>query len=113
MRRVLIVALALPVCALGPPTDARNTEVTDCKTHFHMPEYKSRRDWETHKAHLRRQTLSAAGLSPMPPKSPLHPKIIRTFDYQDYSIQVVLVESLPGYYLGGNLYLPAARKGPF
>ena len=105
--------IGAPGRALGPPTDVRNTEVTDYKTHFHMPEYKSRRDWETHKTHLRRQILSAAGLSPMPSKAPLHPKIIRTFDYQDYSIQVVLIESLPGYYLGGNLYLPAARKGPF
>lgn len=110
---VLIVVLALPVCALGPPADVRNTEIADYKTHFHMPEYKSRRDWEAHKARLRRQILSAAGLSPMPAKSPLHPKVVRTFDYEDYSIQVVLIESLPGYYLGGNLYLPAARKGPF
>src|SRR6185436_4188014 len=55
---------------------------------------------------------SAAGLTPMPPKPPLHPQVIRTHEYMDYSIQVILIETLPGYFLGGNMYLPANQKGP-
>src|ERR1700730_14187026 len=89
--------------AAGPSADIRNIEMADYKTHFHVPEYKSRQEWEDHKVHLRQQILSAAGLTPLPSKTPLHPRVIRTFEYEDYSIQVVLVESLPGYYLGGNL----------
>jgi len=98
--------------AAAPSTDVRNIELADYKTHFRIPEYKSRQDWEEHKTRLRQQILSAAGLLPMPVKTPLHPRVIRTFEYEDYSIQVVLIESFPGYYLGGNLYLPAVRKGP-
>jgi dienelactone hydrolase len=97
--------------AAAPSTDIRNIELADYKTHFRVPEYKSRQEWEEHKNHLRQQILSAAGLAPMPVKTPLHPRVIRTFEYEDYSIQVVLIESFPGYYLGGNLYLPAVRKG--
>jgi len=98
--------------AAGPNADIRNTEVPAYKTHFRVPEYKSRQEWETHKVRLRQQILSAAGLLPLPAKTPLHPRVIRTFEYEDFSIEVVLLESLSGYYLGGNLYLPAARKGP-
>jgi len=97
--------------AATPPADIRSTELADYKTHFRVPEYKSKQEWETHRAHLRQQILSAAGLMPMPVKTPLRPRVVRTFEYDDYSIQVVLIETLPGYYLGGNLYLPA-RKGP-
>jgi dienelactone hydrolase len=97
--------------AAAPSTDVRNIELADYKTHFRVPEYKSRQEWEEHKTRLRQQILSAAGLLPMPIKTPLHSRVIRTFEYEDYSIQVVLIESFPGYYLGGNLYLPAVRKG--
>jgi len=51
-------------------------------------------------------------LTPMPSKTPLHARVIRTFEYDEYSIEVVLIETFPGYYLGGNLYLPAVRTGP-
>ncbi len=48
----------------------------------------------------------------MPVKAPLRPKIIRRLEYEDYSIEVFLIETLPGYYLGGNLYRPAGKKLP-
>ena len=108
----LLFALTVPVCALGPPSDIRNTVLADYKTHFRMPKFKSRREWEAHRIHLQRQILAAAGLSPLPVKSPLHSQVLRTFDYVDYSVQVVLIETLPGYFLGGNLYLPVNRKSP-
>jgi len=114
MRIVYLMnaALGLAAWAGAPSVDIRNTDVPDYKTHFRVPEFKTRQEWETHKAHLRQQILSTAGLLPMPAKTPLRPRVIRTFEYDDYSIEVVLIESFPGYYVGGNLYLPAARKGP-
>src|ERR1700687_1567155 len=70
--------------AAAPTADFRNIEVADYKTHFRVPEYKSRQEWEDHRVHLRQQILSAAGLTPMPSKTPLHARVIRTFDYEDY-----------------------------
>lgn len=93
-------------------SDVRNTQVPGYKTHFQMPEYATRKQWEARRNQLRQQILSAAGLLPMPVKAPLHPKIVRRLEYEDYSIDVFLIETLPGYYLGGDLYRPAANKLP-
>ena len=42
----------------------------------------------------------------MPPKNDLHPQIFGRIENRTYSIEKVLLETLPGYYLGGNLYRP-------
>jgi dienelactone hydrolase len=97
--------------AAVPETDIRNIETADFKTHFKMPEYSSRKQWEERRSRLRQQLLSAAGLLPMPEKAPLRPKIVKRLDYPDYSIETILIETLPGYYLGGNLYRPAGKAG--
>ena len=98
--------------AAVPDSDIRNTETADFKTHFKMPDYTSRKQWEERRLKLRQQILSAAGLLPMPLKTPLRPRIVRRLNYQDYSIEVVLIETLPGYYLGGNLYRPIGKTVP-
>ena len=66
--------------------------------------------WEQRKAFLRNQILIAAGLSPMLPKTPLHAQIFGKIQEKDYSIEKVLIETLPGFYLGGNLYRPRNGK---
>jgi dienelactone hydrolase len=48
----------------------------------------------------------------MPAKTPLRPKVLRRLEYRDYSIDVILLETLPGYFLGGNLYRPVGKKLP-
>jgi hypothetical protein len=106
---LLGVALAFAASAVSESADARNTEVNDYKTHFSTPSYKSSKEWESHKTHLRRQILSSAGLLPLPEKTPLRARVIRRLDYEEYSIEAVLFESLPGYSVGGNLYLPSPR----
>jgi len=100
------------VRAAVPESDLRELDFPDFKTHFKMPEYTSRKQWEARRQELQQQILSAAGLLPMPARTPLRPRIVRRLDYKDYAIEVVLIETLPGYYLGGNLYLPEAKHGP-
>ncbi len=92
-----------------PQQDARNTYLPDTNTHFKMPVYKTLGDWEAHKKKLREQILFAAGLTPMPEKNPLHPVIFGKIEHKDYSVEKVYIETLPGYYLGGNLYRPRGR----
>jgi dienelactone hydrolase len=52
---------------------------------------------------------------PMPAKTPLHPQVFGKITNQNYTIEKVLLETFPGYYLGGNLYRPtkAAPAGGF
>ena len=94
-----LVSLAVTVVPRSTPaapgSDIRNTETAGYKTHFKMPDYPSRIQWEDRRVSLRQQILSAAGLLPMPLKMPLHPKIVRRLTYEDYSIEVILIETLP------------------
>ena len=94
-----------------PEQDARNTTVPNTDTHFTMPVYRSLAEWESRKAHLRKQILAAAGLMPMPAKTPLHPVISGRLEREGYSIEKVYLESLPGYYVCGNLYRPLGPSG--
>jgi dienelactone hydrolase len=108
---VLAVALAAgPLCAQVPATDARNIDLHHTDFHFTMPQY-TLPEWEAHKAHLQRQILVAAGLYPLPKKTPLHPEVTGRIERAAYSIEKVALETMPGYYLGGNLYRPLHPQG--
>ena len=50
----------------------------------------------------------------MPERNPLHAEIFGKIEEKDYTIEKVLIETLPGFYLGGNLYRPrnGSRKHP-
>ncbi len=89
-----------------PSADSRNTAVPNTDTHFVAKGYKTLAEWEARKAQLRTQILSAAGLMPMWPKNDLHPLVFGRVKNRDCSIEKVLIETLPGYYLAGNLYTP-------
>lgn len=98
----------------GPPVppqnavnqDARNRDIVTTDTHLSLPHFTSLKQWEERKASLRNQILVAAGLSPMPQKIPLHPQVFGKLAGKGYTIEKVLIETLPGFYLGGNLYRP-------
>lgn len=108
----IFVLLALPASAGGQAFDIRNTEIPDFKTHFKFPEFKTKKEWDTHRLRLRKQILAAAGLVPLPAKTPLRPRVVRKLEYPGYSIETVTIEPLPGFFLGGNVYRPSG-KGPF
>src|SRR5712664_147789 len=112
MVRVIIGLFAsVSLFAQIPAEDSRNTNTPGTNTHAIFPLYSTVADWEAHKAHLRRQILSSAGLMPIPERAPLHAEISGRIENKDYSIEKVYLETLPGYYLGGNLYRPLNRTG--
>ncbi len=112
MRLALALTIALVARTAVPENDIRQTEVAGYKTHFTLPKYTSREEWESHRQHLRRQILSSAGLLPLPAKRPLNPKVVRRIEFPDYTIEAVLIQTLPGYYVGGNVYRPRHRSSP-
>jgi dienelactone hydrolase len=93
--------------------DSRNSAVIDSGTHFAPPVFKSRAEWEMRAAHLRKQIQFAAGLLPMPEKHPLNAQVFGRIERKGYSVEKVLLETMPGFYLGGNLYRPLGRTGRF
>ena len=108
MSRLISLALAacLTASAQIPAQDSRNTDVPNTDTHFVPRTFKSLAEWEARKQALRTQILSAAGLLPLFPKNDLHPQIFGRIQNRDCTIEKVLIETLPGYYLAGNLYRP-------
>jgi hypothetical protein len=67
-----------------------------------------RDDWLKRRESLRRQILMSTGMWPMPPKGPLNPQVYGRQVRDGYTIEKVVLETFPGFYLSGNLYRPAA-----
>jgi cephalosporin-C deacetylase-like acetyl esterase len=65
--------------------------------------------WPARRDEIRTRILVAAGLHPMPKRSPLNPRIHGKVERDDYTIERVVFESFPGHYVTGSLYRP---KGP-
>ena len=49
----------------------------------------------------------------MPEKTPLNAQIFGRIENRDYSIEKVYIETLPGFFLAGNLYRPLGKTGKF
>ena len=111
------LGLSLAIIALSgasiPQQDSRNTSIPDMDTHFRMPVFLTREAWLQKAAFLRMQILASAGLLPMPEKTSLHAEIFGKLERGTYTIEKVLLETYPGFYLGGNLYRPLGKEGPF
>ena len=91
--------------------DSRNLDIPHTDTHFTPRTYATLDAWKAQRAHLQKQVLSAAGLLPFPERCDLKPEVFGRLQRQGYSIEKVLIQTLPGYYLGGNLYRPLGKPG--
>jgi hypothetical protein len=72
-----------------------------------------RRTWEKKQADLRDRLLLFAGLWPEPKKNALNPEIFDEKRGEGFRVFKVYFESLPGFYVTGNLYRPDQGSGPF
>ena len=69
--------------------------------------------WKQRKDEIRRQILIAAGLWPEFERPPLKAEVFGKVEGDGYTIEKVRLETLPGFYLTGNLYRPRGKTGPF
>jgi hypothetical protein len=79
---------------------------------FTVREYASAAEWQRRAAYLRERILASAGLVPLPEKTPLNAQVFDERRHEGYSVFKVYFESLPGFFVTGNLYKPAG-PGPF
>src|SRR5215510_6403429 len=80
---------------------------------FEPPAFATREAWDARARYVREHVLASAGLLPMPAKTPLNPVVFDELRHQsDYSVSKVYFESLPGFFVTGNLYRPLGA-GPF
>ncbi len=62
--------------------------------------------WEARAATIRTGILSGANLDPLPTKTPLNPVTHSQRVHGNYSVENVYFESLPGFFVAGNLFRP-------
>jgi dienelactone hydrolase len=84
------------------PADVRTTD-----SPWVFPPVASRAEWDARAAAMRRTILFRAGLWPMPERSPLNAQVFGRIERNGFSVEKAYFESLPGFYVTGNLYRPA------
>jgi len=94
------------------PADRRATEIRHLDAVYEMPVYRTREDWEARAQALREQILVATGLWPMPERTPLNSRIFGRVEREGYTVEKVYLETLPGFFLCGNLFRPPKRRRP-
>ncbi len=72
----------------------------------------SLKDWQQHADSIRRQLRAGMELEKFPARTPLNPKSRNKQILEGYSVEAVVFESVPGFYVTGNLYRPTAKDAP-
>ncbi len=62
--------------------------------------------WQQRAETIRATILAGAHLAPLPERTPLHPIFANRRDRGWYSVEDIAFESVPGFYVFGNLYRP-------
>jgi len=102
----------LRVLASGDiPADTRLGPLRGEQGHFSFVPVKSHKQWKQRADYLRKVMRVTLGLWPMPTRSALQPVIHGIIDQGDYTIEKVYFQSIPGFYVTGNLYRPKGKAG--
>ena len=76
------------------------------------PAPRTRDEWEKRRGEIRSKILESLGLSPLPPRTALRPRIMGTLDRAEYRVEKVVFESRPRFHVTCSLYIPTGRKLP-
>ncbi|MCY2991420.1 MAG: acetylxylan esterase [Planctomycetota bacterium] len=93
------------------PADKRLEPPKDLDGYFPFTPPKSKAEWERRAEQVRQRILVSEGLWPTPAKTPLNAVIHGRIEQPDYTVEKVYFESLPGFYVTGNLYRPKGKSG--
>ena len=94
-----------------PEKDLRADKLIDADHYeLRMPEVKNLQQWEKRKQEIQRRFLLTAGLWPPPEKPPLKAHIFDERRGKGFRVAKVYFESLPGYYVTGNLTVPPRAR---
>ena len=108
---IVLVAVATATAAVAA-SQAQQTAYRTLNDRFAAPRLTTLDAWKTRAGYIREHVLASAGLLPLPEKTPLRPSIFGEIKRADYRVSKVYFESLPGFFVTGNLYRPIG-DGPF
>jgi dienelactone hydrolase len=111
---VTMFMLTAQLLAQLPPEDTRATRLMD-PDHFELRIKIPRtlEELEKRREEMQQKFLVINGLWPMPAKCEMNPVIFDEKQGEGFRVAKVYFESLPGYYVTGNLYHPLSGEGPF
>ena len=92
-------------------TDVRWRPLKDLNGYFPMKVPASRGEWDATASRIRRQIMVANGIWPMPTKTPLNAVVHGKVERPDYTVERVILETVPGHFLGGSLFRPKGAAG--
>lgn len=116
----LSILFPVPLCVF---TTAIPTVAVEVEPHsLHVSKAQGQRDlaayaktfsnlaeWQARAKNLKQSILRGANLDPLPAPSPLRPIFGPIREYKGYAVQNVAFESVPGFFVTGNLYLPRGK----
>jgi dienelactone hydrolase len=109
---VAVSAAELDVRAAGESIpDSRLGPLKDLDGYFPFEPSQSAEAWEARARQRRIAMQVALGIWPPPEKTPLNAVVHGRRDMGGYTVEKVYFESLPGFYVTGNLYRPQGAGG--
>jgi dienelactone hydrolase len=95
------------------PADPRRGELINLNGYFPFHPVADAEQWEKRRQQIRQRILVSQGLWPMPSRAELNAVIHGRVERDDYVVDRVYFESIPGHYVTGSLYRPKGKRGPF
>lgn len=109
------IAAALPAQSDGPALrvgHAQTQPAARAELTALAATYQDREAWARRRALLRTELLAGAGLTKLPPRTPLNPRFVDRRAHGSYTVEEVAFESAPGFYVTGTIYRPKEHEGP-
>ncbi|MCP4259260.1 MAG: prolyl oligopeptidase family serine peptidase [Planctomycetes bacterium] len=69
-------------------------------------------DWKAKRPLYRKQLFEMLGLDPLPEKTNLKPVITGKIEHDEFTVENIHYQSMPGLYVTGNLYIPKNIEKP-
>ncbi len=88
------------------PKDARLGPLKDLDGYFPFTPPESREAWEKRADQVRLQMRVALGIFPEPTRNPLNAAVHGRIEGDDYTVEKVSFESMPGFFVTGSLFRP-------
>lgn len=92
------------------PNDSRLQPRKDLNDYFPFEVPEGKAAWEARADELRRQTMIATGVWPMPEKTPLNAVVHGRFHRPGFTVEKVYFESVPNHFVTGLLFRPDDGK---
>ena len=111
MRFLAGVLTLVAAVAVGQDLSAQRKPYRTLNDTFAPPQFTSPDEWNARAAHIRDLIMESAGLMPMPDRTPLSANVFGEIRQADHIVSKVYFESLPGFFVTGNLYRPIGDGG--